>query len=201
MDSSRHFPDTAASAHPPRTGTGSRAPRPEASFHGTLIDPRFDFDSCGVGFVAQLSAQPSYQILNHALTALGRLEHRGAVAADGKSSDGVGVTTRIPREWLLAQAGVKLASRLPLGVAAVFLPKDDRAQRLEIASALAAQDCSILAWRTVPVCPEVLGEIADAARPEIWHVLITSEVATDFDRRLFLARKQFEGAQLSGYVA
>jgi glutamate synthase (NADPH/NADH) large chain len=166
-----------------------------------LIDPRFDFDSCGVGFVAQLSAQPSYEILHHALTALGRLEHRGAVAADGKSSDGVGVTTRIPREWLLAQAGVKLATDLPLGVAAMFLPKDDRAQRLEITAALGAQNCRILDWRAVPVRPEVLGEIANAARPEIWHVLITSEVAAEFDRRLFLARKQFEGSQLSGYVA
>src|SRR5436305_14419328 len=72
---------------------------------GSLIDPRFDFDSCGVGFVAQLSAEPSHQILRHALTALPRLEHRGAVAADGKSSDGVGVTTAIPREWLLQQSG------------------------------------------------------------------------------------------------
>src|SRR5882672_2653877 len=115
MGISRHFSDTAASACAP----GTNPERLEASFQGTLIDPRFDCDSCGVGFVAQLSAQPSYQILLHALTALGRLEHRGAVAADGKSSDGVGVTTRIPREWLLAQAGVKLSTRLPLGVAAV----------------------------------------------------------------------------------
>jgi hypothetical protein len=63
----------------------------------SLLDPRFDSDSCGVGFVAQLSAEPSHTVLTHALTALARLAHRGAVAADGKSSDGVGVTTAIPR--------------------------------------------------------------------------------------------------------
>src|ERR1700744_4226040 len=74
--------------------------------HGSLIDPRFDFDSCGVGFVAQLSGEPSHQILQHALTALSRLEHRGAVAADGESSDGVGVTAVVPREWLLKQTGL-----------------------------------------------------------------------------------------------
>ena len=68
-------------------------------FH-RLIDPRFDQDSCGVGFVAQLSGEPSHAILQHALTALARLEHRGAVAADGKSSDGVGVMTAIPRDLL-----------------------------------------------------------------------------------------------------
>src|SRR5579859_6972583 len=82
----------------------------------SLIDSRFDSDSCGVGFVAQLSAEPSHQILDHALTALSRLEHRGAVAADGKSSDGVGVTTAIPREWLLAQCGLSLDESSPLGV-------------------------------------------------------------------------------------
>ena len=185
----------------PATAPGEISPFPDAGFQETLIDPRFDFDSCGVGFVAQLSAEPSREILDHALTALSRLEHRGAVAADGKSSDGVGVTTAIPREWLLADAMVELPPQAPFGVAAVFLPQDDAAQREAIAVALEAQDCSILAWRPVPVRPEVLGEIANASRPEIWHVLITSEAATDFDRRLFLARKQFESSQLHGYVA
>src|SRR6201982_1002599 len=80
---------------------------------GSLIDPRFDFDSCGVGFVAQLSGEPSNQILTHALTALARLEHRGAVAADGKSSDGVRVTTVVPRSWLLSQTGLILPARKP----------------------------------------------------------------------------------------
>jgi glutamate synthase (NADPH/NADH) large chain len=166
---------------------------------GSLIDPRFDFDSCGVGFVAQLSAEPSHQILEHALTALSRLEHRGAVAADGKSSDGVGVTTAVPREWLLAQSGLSLDESSPLGVAVVFLPKDDTAQRTEIESALFEQDVEVLSWRAVPIRPEVLGEIAASSRPEIWQILITSDDAEFFDRRLFLARKQFERSGLPGY--
>jgi len=99
----------------------SRVPMP-SYVEGSLIDPRFDFDSCGVGFVAQLSAQPSHQIFHHALTALARLKHRGAVAADGKSSDGVGVTTAIPREWLLRQCSISLDESSPLGVAVIFLP-------------------------------------------------------------------------------
>ena len=59
----------------------------------SLIDPVFDHDSCGVGFVATLTGEPSHQIVQHALTALSRLAHRGATAADGKSSDGVGLMT------------------------------------------------------------------------------------------------------------
>ncbi len=166
---------------------------------GSLIDPRFDFDSCGVGFVARLSAEPSHQILEHALTALARLEHRGAVAADGKSSDGVGVTTAIPREWLLAQCGVSLDENEPLGVAVVFLPGDDSDQRDEIEAALFEQDMEVIKWRSVPICREILGEIAAASRPEIWQLLITSEDTEFFDRRLFLARKQFERSGLPGY--
>jgi glutamate synthase (NADPH/NADH) large chain len=173
--------------------------RPPAYLEESLIDPRFDSDSCGVGFVAQLSAEPSHDILAHALTALARLEHRGAVAADGKSSDGVGVTTAFPRAWLLAQCGLTLDERSPLGVGVVFLPADDAAQREEIESALAAQNLDVLQWRSVPVRPEVLGEIAASSRPAIWHLLITSGDSAQFDRRLYLARKQFERSELPGY--
>ena len=180
-------------------GENRPAPGRPSYLDGSLIDPRFDFDSCGVGFVAQLSAQPSHQILEHALTALSRLEHRGAVAADGKSSDGVGVTTAIPREWLLAQCGLTLDENEPLGVAVVFLPREDETQRAEIEAALFEQDMEILDWRPVPIRPEVLGEIAASSRPEIWQILITSEDAEFVDRRLFLARKQFERSELPGY--
>jgi glutamate synthase (NADPH/NADH) large chain len=179
----------------------ARVPTSPASYiEDSLLDPRFDSDSCGVGFVAQLSAEPSHAILAHALTALARLEHRGAVAADGKSSDGVGVTTAIPRTRLLAQSGLTLAEKKLLGVGVIFLPEDDAAQRAEMDSALAAQNFEVLGWRPVPVRPEVLGEIANSSRPSIWHVLVTSRDSASFDRRLFLARKQFERSGLPGYV-
>src|SRR6266568_5926292 len=170
---------------------GAFAPPPEY-LKGSLVDPRFDSDSCGVGFVAQLSAEPSHAILVHALTALARLEHRGAVAADGKSSDGVGVTTAIPRAWLLAQCGITLAEESPLGGGVVFLPAESDAQREEIEAALTAQNLEVLRWRAVPIRPGTLGGIAAASRPAIWQVLITAEDDADFDRRLYLARKQFE---------
>ncbi|HEY1895127.1 MAG TPA: glutamate synthase central domain-containing protein, partial [Terracidiphilus sp.] len=166
----------------------------------TLLDSRFDSDSCGVGFVAQLSAQPTHAILQHALTALARLAHRGAVAADGKSSDGVGVTTAIPRGWLLRETRIGLASDDPLGVGVIFLPEEDTEPRAQIESALADQNLEVIKWRAVPVRPEVLGEIANSSRPAIWQVLITAEDERDFDRRLYLARKQFERSQSPGYV-
>ncbi len=33
-------------------------PRSPSYLKNSLVDPRFDFDSCGVGFVAQLSGEP-----------------------------------------------------------------------------------------------------------------------------------------------
>ena len=87
-----------------------------------LVDERFEHDSCGVGFVASLSGEPSHLILQHALTALARLAHRGATAADGKSSDGVGLMTAVPRAMLLKAAGVEVAADATLGVGACFWP-------------------------------------------------------------------------------
>jgi glutamate synthase (NADPH/NADH) large chain len=166
----------------------------------SLLDPRFDQESCGVGFVAQVSGEPSHAILNHALTALARLEHRGAVAADGKSSDGVGVMTAIPRDLLLSPLGIELDRQKPLGVAVVFLDGESLDSREELKAALAVQEIELLAWRPVPICPQILGSIAASTMPNIWHVLVTADDATDFDRRLYLVRKQFERSAVPGYI-
>jgi hypothetical protein len=60
--------------------TGSRA--------NNLLNSRFDQESCGVGFVAHLRGQSNHDILQLALTALGRLSHRGAVAGGGGAQPG-----------------------------------------------------------------------------------------------------------------
>src|ERR1700742_1186058 len=98
----------------------------ERSLTPSLLDSRFDHDSCGVGFVATLRNQPSHEILTQALTALARLAHRGAVAADGKSSDGVGLTTAVPRAFLLKAANVTLGEDEPLGVGVLYLPAGEK---------------------------------------------------------------------------
>jgi len=167
---------------------------------GSLLDPRFDHESCGVGFVATLTNVPSHDILEKALTALSRLEHRGAVAADGKSSDGIGITTAIPRDFLLASTGVTLDPSQPLAVGVMFFPPDTTESHTEIEQALADQSLTVLAWRDVPTRPEILGEIALSTLPVIRHVLITTSDADRLPHRLFLARKQFERSNAKGYI-
>src|ERR1700761_5395874 len=167
----------------------------------SLVDPRFDQDSCGVGFVATLRNQPSHEILTQALTALARLAHRGAIAADGKSSDGVGIMTAVPRDFLLTSTGITLDASQPLGVGAVFFPDEAGAGKQALEHALSAHNLEVLAWRIVPTREDVLGEIALASIPVIRQVLVTSKDPDQFDRRLYLARKQFEReAASSAYI-
>src|SRR5207237_442226 len=93
-----------------------------------LYDPRFEHDACGVGFVARLSGQPGHDIVAKAVEAVANLSHRGAVAADGKSGDGSGVLTQLPRRLFareLARQGTRLEDTDLFGIGMVFLPSDD----------------------------------------------------------------------------
>src|ERR1700733_9269396 len=165
--------------------------RPQSS-HSSLVDPRFEHESCGVGFVATLTNEPPHDILDKALTALARLEHRGAIAADGKSGDGIGITTGIPRDFLLASVGLTLPAGQPFAVGVIFFPAHLPESHLDFEAALAGQQLKVLAWREVPIRKEVLGEIALSTLPIIRHALIVADDSHDLDRRLYLARKQFE---------
>ena len=71
---------------------------------GTLYNPRFEHDSCGVGFVADISGEKSRRVLDRALEAVVNVTHRGAVSADAKTGDGAGVLTQIPSSIFVPQA-------------------------------------------------------------------------------------------------
>ncbi len=174
----------------------------------SLLNPHFDHESCGVGFVASLNVTAQHQILALALTALSRLAHRGAVAADRKSSDGVGILTAIPHDFLLRQMRIVLAPDQPLAVGALFLPQDETCvtrARLCLQECIAAEGLQWLAWREVPTRREILGEIASSTMPVIRQALIagppgTSGNDTEIEHRLYLARKSFERQVSDSYV-
>jgi glutamate synthase (ferredoxin) len=169
----------------------------------SLIDERFDHDSCGVGFVASVEGAPSHEILQQALTALSRLAHRGATAADGKSSDGVGVMTAIPRALLTKDINFAIEERQLLGVGMVLLPVEETRAEALIERCLVSHDFTVLCWREVPVCTEWLGEMALGTMPKIRQVLVVDSGEGEpetMERRLYLARKQFERAHAQGDV-
>ncbi|MFN3372322.1 MAG: glutamate synthase subunit alpha, partial [Chloroflexus sp.] len=165
-----------------------------------LYDPRFEHDACGIGFVARVNGRESHDILELALTALSRLEHRGAVADDARTGDGAGVLTQLPRRLLrreLTAAGINVAETdLALGM--LFLPADPAqcaAACALIEQALAEHQLPLLRWREVPVDPDVLGERARKAMPTIRQVIVGRPQGLDdraFERTIFLARKAME---------
>jgi glutamate synthase (ferredoxin) len=174
----------------------------------SLIDERFDHDSCGVGFVASVDAAATHEILQQALTALGRLAHRGATAADGKSSDGVGVMTAVPRALLLKAAGVALNEDQALGVGMLLLPVEETRAEGLLERCLASHDFEVRGWRDVPVRTEFLGEMALGTMPKLRQVLVIDAPHAEpgtMERRLYLARKQFERSHeqgdVTGYIA
>src|SRR3989304_1688125 len=61
-----------------------------------LYDPAYEHDSCGVGFVARITAEPDHSIVEHAVSVLVNLEHRGAIGGDKSTGDGAGLLLQIP---------------------------------------------------------------------------------------------------------
>src|SRR5260370_14055468 len=157
-----------------------------------------DHDDCGTGFIARLAGAPSYDIIQHALTALERLTHRGGVDADGASGDGAGLLTSLPQTFFRARAreqGIDLPEVFGVGFA--FLPSS---QVEEARAAIeAAADCErlrLLGWRRVPVNTNSLGRRALETMPEIWQFFVEpfhpARGTPRFEARLALPRKRAE---------
>jgi len=170
---------------------------------GSLYDPSFEQDSCGVGFVARPSASPGRDIVEMALQAVANLTHRGAVDADAKTGDGAGILVQLPRRFLLREArklGLRLTNSDALGVGMVFLPNETRlAQRARRILEAAAQrrGLRLLGWRQVPLDRSALGDKALATCPNVTQLLLapTSDLQGDaFERVLYLVRKEAENA-------
>ncbi len=145
----------------------------------------------------------THEILQQALTALARLAHRGATAADGKSSDGVGVMTAVPRSLLVKAAGLTIDEAQVLGVGMLLLPVEETRAEALLERCLLSHDFVVLCWRDVPVRTEFLGEMALSTMPKIRQVLVIDAANAEpetMERRLYLARKQFERAHEQGDV-
>ena len=54
-------------------------------------------DNCGMGAIVHLGGVKSYEIIDRAIDSVCNMTHRGAIDADGKTGDGSGILTQIPR--------------------------------------------------------------------------------------------------------
>lgn len=168
-----------------------------------LYDPRFEHDSCGVGFVCDIKGRPSNDIVKSGLNVLERLSHRGATGADPKTGDGAGILMQIPHEFLACvclKDGVTLPPRGKYGTGMVFLPTDpdERSFCKAVFAKIAAEESQdILGWRTVPVDNSEIGHTARKTQPHIEQVFISDKSLKDglpLERKLYTLRKRIEGS-------
>ena len=175
-----------------------------------LHDPAFERDSCGFGLIANLDDMPSHWVVETAISALTRLTHRGAVAADGKTGDGCGLLLKFPVGFMRAvgeDLGFTLNPRFAAGT--VFLPRDEAtasAVRETLNRTIAELELEVAGWRVVPTDPSVCGALALRTLPRIEQVFVNAPKAMQrdrFNRRLFLARRRAENRIADGetYIA
>src|SRR5262252_643855 len=96
-----------------------------------LYDPRFEHESCGLGFVVDVKGRRSRSIVEQALEVLCNMEHRGACGCDPNTGDGAGILLQISHEFLEKECdGLKFSLPDPgqYAVGMVFLPTDDEAR-------------------------------------------------------------------------
>jgi len=171
--------------------------------------PEEEHASCGVGFVAAIDGHPRREIVEMGITALKAVWHRGAVDADGKTGDGAGIMTGIPVGFFWDQ--IRRTGHDPrdeyMAVGQVFLPRTDFAAqetcRAIVETEVLRLGYYIYGWRQVPVNIQVLGEKANATRPEIEQILISNAKGVNedtFERELYVIRRRIEKAVVQAQV-
>ena len=164
-----------------------------------LYQTRHEHDACGVGFVAHMKGEKSHSIVEQGLLILKNLNHRGAVGADPKASDGSGVLIQLPDLFLreeMAKQGVILPRVGQYGVGMVFLPQEPASRfacEYEIERAIKEEGQVLLGWRDVPVDNSELGDSVKQLEPVIRQVFIgcgsSVTVVDALERKLYIIRK------------
>tara|TARA_B110000003_G_scaffold270513_1_gene303115 strand:+ start:2210 stop:6793 length:4584 start_codon:yes stop_codon:yes gene_type:complete len=173
-------------------------PRYTPDSSGTLHQWDNETANCGMGAIANLRGEKSYDILDYALTSVCNMTHRGAVDADMKTGDGSGILCQIPRP-LFAKAAKEFGytgEPTDLGVGVFFLPEGVAANIKSFTeSVLTRRNIQFVGWREVPVNPDELGNLARLTQPEITHLLVSRPADVDsdhFERLLYLVRREIE---------
>jgi len=164
-----------------------------------LYRSEYEHDACGVGMVANLSGEANHEIVVSGMTVLKRLMHRGATGNDPETGDGAGLLLRIPRDFFREVLNAKPADNEPFGVAMMF---GGEGEEEKIEGIVKAEGCKVLAWRDVPTNPDAIGHDARAVMPRIRQIFITakSEESEDFERRLYIVRRQIEKSVKDAYI-
>ena len=172
--------------------------------HG-LYDPRFEHDSCGVGFVVDVKGRSDHGVVSQALSVLDNMRHRGASGSEANTGDGAGILLQVPHRFLLKACradGIDLPEAGSYGVGLLFLPKDRVARRPALRrfrELVEREGQRLLGYRRVPTVREGLGRSAIAAEPAMVQVFIAASPSLAnaplaFERKLYVIRRLAEKA-------
>ncbi len=172
-----------------------------------LYSPEFEHDNCGAGFICNLEGKRTNDIIHKALDILVRLEHRGAVSADGRTGDGAGILIEIPHAYFRKVCYFNLPEPTEYAVGMVFLPPTANQRKIcreILEKEISRQQLGVIGWRDVPIDTSCLGSIAALTEPFVQQIFISKgeEISDkEFNARLFAARKiaehKIEKSQLS----
>lgn len=170
-----------------------------------------EHDACGIGAVVQIDGTPSFDVLDKALHIVEKLEHRAGKDATGEVGDGVGILVQLCPEFFrkaAAREGLELKEKGTFAAGMFFFEQDElkRNQAKKLFETIVKKEgCRFLGWRKVPVKPEILGKAARDCMPDIWQAFIEKPedvpAGLDFERRLYIIRRQFEKSCPDTYVA
>ncbi|KAJ1688148.1 hypothetical protein LUZ63_019538 [Rhynchospora breviuscula] len=162
-----------------------------------LYDPSFERDSCGVGFVAELSGEHKRETVSDALQMLERMAHRGACGCEENTGDGAGILVAMPHAFfreVTKDAGFELPQPGEYAVGMFFLPQDAKRRQdsktvfTEVAESLGH---TVLGWRAVPTDNSDLGQSALDTEPVIEQAFLTKspKSTVDFEQQMYILRK------------
>lgn len=175
-----------------------------------LYSPRFEHDNCGIGAVVNIKGEASRQVVDNALTIVEKLEHRAGKDAEGKTGDGVGILVQMPYSFFIEESeknGYDIGGKGDFGVGMFFFPQNElkRNQAKKLFEIILGKNgMELIYWREVPTYPSVLGQKAVDSMPYIMQAFVKRPVGCpqglDFDRKLFIARREFEQSDENTYV-
>src|SRR4051794_10105045 len=165
-----------------------------------LYVPEFEHDACGVAMVADLKGRRDHGIVRRALTALLRLEHRGARGSEVNTGDGAGILLQIPDAFYRAVVPFELPAEGAYAAGLAFLPTDRAAESMAEIDALAEEEgLVVLGWRELPTDADGadLGPTARRVMPTIRQLFVAGaagDTGIELERRTFCLRKRAEHA-------
>ncbi len=164
-----------------------------------LYRPEDEKDACGVAMVATTRGYAGHDIVEHALTALRNLEHRGAVGAEENTGDGAGILLQMPDEFLRAVIDADLPPHGSYAAGIGFFSREEgeRAEEFQTLETIAAEEgLRLLARREVPVTMGLVGPTAESVRPHMEHVVLVDaageRTGMDLERAAFAVRRRIE---------